>query len=70
MLAGMLVGVILRGMVIVGGAAGLFFGTDLYVARGMSLWVWLIGVYLSTLAVETVLLGRALRRSPGVPLSR
>jgi len=66
----MLFGVLLRGLAIVGGGAILFFGTDVYDARGMSLWAWLIGVYLSTLAVETVLLGRALRRPPRVPPPR
>lgn len=49
---GLLAGVIVRALVIVGGGAVLYLLTDLYVPRGVALWVWVIGVYLSTLAVE------------------
>jgi Na+(H+)/acetate symporter ActP len=58
-LLGMILGVILRALVIVAGGAGLFVGCQgEFQSRGLSLWVWVIGVYLSTLAVELSLLVR------------
>jgi hypothetical protein len=59
---GMLIGVVLRAVAIIGGGAALFLGTDEFAARGASLWAWVIGVYLSTLAVELAELVRRLRR--------
>jgi len=51
-LLGVLVKVILRTLVIVGGGLAIYLSSPEFKTRGVSLWVWLIGVYLSTLAVE------------------
>lgn len=56
----MLLGVVLRALAVVGGGMALYLCTDWYRTRGVALWVWLIGVYLSTIAVEIALQVRAL----------
>ena len=53
---GMLVGVILRAIVIVGGGLAVYLWT-----RSLGFWFWLIGIYLSTLALELCWLVRRRR---------
>ncbi|CAN5318157.1 hypothetical protein BH11PLA2_BH11PLA2_00330 [soil metagenome] len=57
---GMSAGMLLKAIFAVGGGAALFFGTDWYVTRGVSLWVWVIVAYLATLTVEVVVMTRRL----------
>jgi chromate transport protein ChrA len=50
---GMLCGVNARAAVIIGGGLLLYTQTDWF--QGVALWMWIIGVYLSTLATELAL---------------
>lgn len=60
-LYGMVLGVLARATVIVGGGLALYELTDEFKPRGVWLWGWLIGVYLSTWACELGVLLRSSR---------
>lgn len=56
---GMAVGVVVRVVVAVGGAAALFFAVDTFRATRIGFWLWVLFAYLSTLIAETAVLARS-----------
>jgi hypothetical protein len=55
----MMVGVIVRLVVAVGGAAAIFFAAAAFRAAGIGFWLWVLFAYLSTLIAETAVLARS-----------
>jgi hypothetical protein len=62
----LVLGTCVRLLVGFGGAAAIFLlARPTFQADAISFWIWLLGVYLTTLIVETVLLSDASKMRPG-----
>ncbi len=56
-------GTVLRMLVVVGGGASAYFGSERIATSGLGFWIWLLTTYLSTLVVEIVVLRTIVRQT-------